>query len=63
MGRPGEPVSLIFSCPTCQEDLEDNYWDFWCATCEREISWLEFAEFDTDDERNDFLTQEYADGR
>jgi len=56
-------VSLIFSCPTCQEDLEDNYWDFWCATCEREISWLEFAEFDTDDERNDFLTQEYADGR
>jgi hypothetical protein len=59
----GAAVSLIFSCPDCQSDLQDNYWDFWCGTCERSISWLEFAEFDTDDERNDFLTEVAWDGK
>ena len=52
-------MSLIFSCPTCDTDLEDNYWDFWCATCQRSVSWYEFAELlDDTDERRDFLTME-----
>jgi hypothetical protein len=52
-------VSLIWSCPDCWTDLEDNYWDLWCPECERAISWMEFAaDLDPYDERRDFLTME-----
>ena len=52
-------MSLIFSCPACDTDLEDNYWDFWCQQCERPVSWYEFADLlDDTDERRDFLTME-----
>lgn len=55
-------MRLVWSCPTCFEDLEDNYLDLYCPKCERTISWLEFAELDTDDERNEFLTAVPFDG-
>jgi hypothetical protein len=51
-------MSLIWTCPDCGSDLVDEYWNFWCQECSREVSWLEFAEFAEGDERRDFLTME-----
>jgi hypothetical protein len=52
-------MNLVFSCPDCWSDLEDEYWDFWCPTCERAVSWYEFADLlDDEDDRRDFLTME-----
>lgn len=58
-------MRLIFSCPGCNGDLGDNYWDFYCPRCERFVSWYEFADLlDDTDERRDFLTmEEVHDGR
>ena len=56
-------MALIWSCPDCLSDLEDDGWDLWCAKCERGVSWMEFAaDLDPYDERNDFRTEVTIDG-
>jgi hypothetical protein len=48
-------MKLVWSCPDCWTDLEDEGWNLYCPQCDRSVSWMEFAaDLDPYDERHDY---------
>jgi hypothetical protein len=42
-------VRIIYSCPDCQGDLDDDGYDLWCPSCQRSVPWYLVAGDDDDD--------------
>jgi predicted amidophosphoribosyltransferase len=52
-------MSLIWPCPDCQGDLDDEGFSLYCPACERPVPY-DIMTPDPDDERDRMIDQEEA---